>query len=266
MLGGERGLLGLVLFRHFLGVAAGGLRVLELLVLDREEFGAEAFDLLLGRGPHVGRGDDGAEAPRGGDRLQAGDADAHHEHFCRGNRAGRGHHHREGAAEGLGGLDHRAIAGEVGLRRQDVHDLCAGDARHQFHREGRYAGIGDRLQRGLVAVGVHDRDDQRAALVVRKFGRLGPLHLDDDIGILEGVGTDGGAGRGEFRIRQARLDARARLDRDLGAQRLELLDGVGGSGDPRLGRVDFLGNGNLHGASGGAGSARASKLALFPPH
>ena len=84
MLGGERGLLGLVLFRHLLGVAAGGLRVLEFLVLDREEFCAEAFDLLLGRGPHVSRGDDGAKPPRGGDRLQAGDADAHHEHFCRG--------------------------------------------------------------------------------------------------------------------------------------------------------------------------------------
>src|SRR5205823_5035114 len=38
----------------------------------------------------------------------------------------------------------------------------------------------------------------------------------------------------------------------------------GGGGDPRFGRIDFLGNGNLHGASGGAGSARASKLALFP--
>ena len=85
MLGGERGLLGLILFRHFLGVAAGGLRVLEFLVLDREELGAEDFDLLLRRGAHVGRGDDGAEPPRGRDRLQAGDADAHHEHLGRGN-------------------------------------------------------------------------------------------------------------------------------------------------------------------------------------
>jgi len=50
--------------------------VLEFLVLDREEFGAETFDLLLGCGPHVGRGDDGAKPARGRDRLQAGDADA----------------------------------------------------------------------------------------------------------------------------------------------------------------------------------------------
>src|SRR5487761_2182839 len=39
VLGGQRGLLGLILFRHFLGVAAGGLRVLEFLVLDRQELG-----------------------------------------------------------------------------------------------------------------------------------------------------------------------------------------------------------------------------------
>ena len=77
--GGQLGLLGLVFLRHFLGVAAGGLGLLELLVLDGEEFGAQALDLLLGGGPHVGGGDDGAEAPRRGDRLQAGDADAHDE-------------------------------------------------------------------------------------------------------------------------------------------------------------------------------------------
>jgi hypothetical protein len=37
-------------------------------------------------------------APRGGDRLQAGDADAHHEHLGRRDGARGGHHHRERAA------------------------------------------------------------------------------------------------------------------------------------------------------------------------
>src|SRR6267154_468826 len=53
----------------------------------RPGIGAVAFDLLFGGGPHVGRSDDGAKPPRGRDRLQAGDADAHHEHFCGGNGA-----------------------------------------------------------------------------------------------------------------------------------------------------------------------------------
>ena len=53
--GDQSRLLGLVLRRHFLGVAAGGLGLLELFVLDRDEFGAEALHLLLDSRPHVGR-------------------------------------------------------------------------------------------------------------------------------------------------------------------------------------------------------------------
>jgi len=111
---------------------------------------------------------------------------------------------------------------------------CArGDARHQFHRERRHAGFRDRLQRRLIAVGVHDGDHQRTALVLAKLGGLRPLHLDDDVGILQRVGADGGAGRGVFGIGQARLDACARLDRDIDAQRLEFLHDIGRSGHPR---------------------------------
>ena len=90
-----------------------------------------------------------------------------------------------------------------------------------------------------------------------------PLHLDDDVGVLQRVRADGGADRGEFGIRQARLDARARLDRDFGADRLEFLHGIGGSGDPRFGRIDFLGNGNLHEASRGAAGARKQTSVFF---
>ena len=97
VLGGQRRLLGLVFLRHFLGVAAGGLGRLELLVLDREELRAERGDLLLGGRAHVGRRHDRAETPRGGDRLQAGDADAHDEHLRGRHGAGRRHHHRQRA-------------------------------------------------------------------------------------------------------------------------------------------------------------------------
>jgi hypothetical protein len=84
------------------------------------------------------------------------------------------------------------------------------------------------------------RDGITAFCVSRK------LQFYHNIGVFERVGADGGAGRGELRIRQARLDARPRLDRDVDAQRLEFLHGVGRSRDPRLGGIDFLGDGNLH--------------------
>ena len=85
--GDECRLLGLIVVGHFLGVAARGLGLLELLVLDGEEFRAERFDLLLGCRPDVCRGDDGAHAARGRDRLQPGDPDAHDECARGGNRA-----------------------------------------------------------------------------------------------------------------------------------------------------------------------------------
>ena len=170
VVGDQRGLLGLVLLRHFLGVAGRGLGLLEFLVLDGDELGAEAFDLLLGGGAHVGRGHDRAEPARGRDRLQAGDARAHDEHPRRRHGAGRGHHHRQRAAVFGRAVDHRAIAGEIGLAREHVHGLRAGDARHQLHREGGDAGIRHRLERRLLAVRVHDGDDQRALLVAGELG------------------------------------------------------------------------------------------------
>ena len=81
---GQRGALAVELLgRELAGVAAGALGR----DAGVEEGGAQALGLLLGRGPHVVGLDHGAEPPRRGDRLQAGDADAHHEHLGRRHRA-----------------------------------------------------------------------------------------------------------------------------------------------------------------------------------
>ena len=160
----ELGLLRLVFLRHLLGVAAGGLGLPELLILDGEELRPERLDLLLDGRADVGRGDDRPEPARRRDRLEPGDADAHDEDPGGRHGAGGGHHHREGAAILGGGIEDGAVAGEVRLRGQDVHHLGPGDARHQLHGEGGDAGVRQRPDRGLVAVGVHDRDDDGAAL------------------------------------------------------------------------------------------------------
>jgi hypothetical protein len=217
VLGDQRGLLGLILLRHFLGVAAGRLGGLEFLVLDRDEFRAEAFDLLLGRRPHVGRGDDGAEAARGGDRLQAGDAGAHDENLGGRHRAGRRHHHRQRPAEFGGRVDHGAVAGEIGLARQHVHPLRAGDARQELHGEGDDAGLRHGAQRRLVAVRVHDGDDDRAFLQARQARRFGRRTLSTISAPLDASGRRWRRRR-KIRIEDAGLDPGARLDGDLGAK------------------------------------------------
>ena len=116
MVGNERRLLGLILLGHFLGVAAGSLGRLELVVLDGDELGAERCHLLLGSRPHVGCRDHGAQTSRRSDRLQAGNARTHDEDLRRRNGAGGGHHHRHCPVIGVRGLDHRLVAGKVCLR------------------------------------------------------------------------------------------------------------------------------------------------------
>ena len=153
----------LVVLAHLAGVAAGCLGRARRRLVDGDEGGAEALDLLLGGGAHIGGEDDGAEAARRRDRLQPGDAGAHHQHPRRLDRAGRGHHHRKGAAELGGGVEHRLVAGEIGLRRQHVHRLRAGDARQQLHREGGDAGAGIGLDVGRVLQRLQHADQRRAA-------------------------------------------------------------------------------------------------------
>ena len=53
----------LVVLSHLAGVAAGGLGRAGRRLVDGDEGRAEALDLLLRGGAHIGRRDDGAEAP-----------------------------------------------------------------------------------------------------------------------------------------------------------------------------------------------------------
>ena len=157
-------MLGLIIRRHFLGVAASSLRLFELVVLDRKKLGAKRFDLFLGGGTNVGGGDDGAHPARGGDGLKARDANPHDEDARGGNCARRRHHHRQGAAIFGSSIDDGAITSKVCLRGQNVHHLRAGDARHQLH--AKQAGAGRRyfVQSVNGAIGIGDADDSCAWL------------------------------------------------------------------------------------------------------
>ena len=102
------------------------------------------------------------------------------------------------------------------------------------------------LERGVVAVRIHDGDDQRALLVVGEFVRRRAAHLEHDVGVLGDVVGDLRAGRFEVGVGNAGGDARAARDRDLGAERLEFLDGFRRCGDARLAGVGFTRYGNSH--------------------
>ena len=182
--GDQRRLLGLVGVRHFLGVAARGLGLLELLVLDGDEFGAERFDLLLGGGAHVGRGDDGAEPPRGGDRLQAGDADAHDEGPGGGHRAGRRHHHRQARGRIRRPRRSRRDSRRDWPGRTARPSTCARVMRGiSSIAKAATPALRQRLDLGLMAVGVHgSRRPARRASARAISSAFGPAHLQHDVG------------------------------------------------------------------------------------
>ena len=212
VLGRQRRLLDLVLFRHFLGVAARRLGGLELLVLDRQEFSAERLHLLLHRRAHVGGRDDAAKPARRGDRLQAGDADADDEYPGGGHGAGGRHHHRQGAVIFGRAVDHRLVAGEVGLAGQDVHRLRTRDARHEFHGERGYARLGHGGDRRVIAIGVHDGEHRRARLVAPELGLGRTADLEHHV-CRRSVGyrADRGPDRLEIGVDDARAQPGARL-------------------------------------------------------
>jgi hypothetical protein len=90
------------------------------------------------------------------------------------------------------------------LRGQHIHDLSAGNARHQLHGEGDDALLREGLHRLGIAVGVHDGQHHSARFHLARQFALGTTHGQDDIGILKGVigrFGDGGAGGFIGRIR-----------------------------------------------------------------
>ena len=168
------------------------------------------------RGADVGCTDQCAEPPRRGDRLQSGDANAHHEHPCRADRAGGGHHHRKGAAIGLRGVDHRLVARQVRLRRQYVHRLGAGDARHQLHRHRRQPRGGIGVDGLAPPERRQDRDEHRARLDAGQAPDVGPLHAEDQVaaGDRGGARVDRRAGLGKGAVRDIGPVAGTGLDGD----------------------------------------------------
>ena len=177
-----------------------------------QPLGAHRTDLIGHLGAHVVAGGAGAETFGGRQRLQAGHPDAEHQHRRRLHGAGRGGQHREEPGRLRGGQQHRFVAGDVGLRRQRVHHLRAGDPGNGFHGEGLHAG---RLERTDLVVGVAGRQESDQGLARTQLGDLlgaGRGDLDDDVGGPRV--TDGGAGFGVEVVGKQRRVAGAGLHDD----------------------------------------------------
>ena len=127
------------------------------------ELRAERTHLLACSTTHVERRDNGAESTRGCDRLQPCNARAHDERLRRRNRACSGGEHGEELVERGGTDQRRLISGDAALRREDVHGLRAGDARHKLKRECGDLGARERWE-DLFVGARGEEGNERAAL------------------------------------------------------------------------------------------------------
>ena len=67
------------------------------------------------------------------------------------------------------------------MRRQSIHGLRAGDARHEFHREGIHAPLGERSGLLLVAMRFEQGDDRLTRVEQAQFVVERRAHLEDDL-------------------------------------------------------------------------------------
>ena len=216
--------LGLLVFlAHFGGIAARAFAFDPGDAFHEDRLCTQRQDLFPGRAAHVGCAHLRAEAPRGRDGLQARNADPHDKALGGGNRACRRHHHRKGAAIGIGRFDHRLVSGEVRLAGEDVHALRARDARHEFHRERFKASRRISIDPRPLAEGIKPGNDPGTRIGTGQRRRVRPLHAQDNVRALDRVLADLRARSGEILVRDGGAGPRPWLDRHAGAQRDEFL-------------------------------------------
>lgn len=197
----------------------------------------EGFDLIGNLGPGIGGPHDRTQTAGRADRGQPGHPGAHHQHLGRRHLARRGDLTGEEPAEAVRGLDHRAVAGDVGHRRQHIQRLGTRNPRHRVHREHRDRARGQLVDKIGLECG-RDQADQRGAVTQRgDLGIVGRVHLQDDVGIPGLIRrTDVGTGLDVRTVGETRRSARAGFDDDVVTELDNLADRLRCGGDTRLTR------------------------------
>ncbi|OPZ53611.1 MAG: hypothetical protein BWY91_01901 [bacterium ADurb.BinA028] len=134
-------------------------------------------------------------------------------------------------------LDHRAVAGDVGHRREHVEGLGARDTRHGVHGHRRDPRRREFVDQCRVEGRLGQAHEDRALAKQRDLLVGGWVDLGDDVGAPDGGRMgDRGAGCGIRGIIETCRGTRARFDSDLIPEFEKLFDGLGGGSDPGLTR------------------------------
>ena len=221
-----------------------------MVVLSVDELRSQALGLLRRLRAHVVRGDHGAQAPRGADGLEAGDADPEDQDVRGLGGAGGGRQQREIAPEGVRGDEDGLVAADVRLRGQGVHRLGPGQGpRDGVQADRGDAGGGQRLHQGRVQQRLQEADDGLAGAQPRDLGGHRLLDAQDDVGVrVQPLGAhDRRAGVRERLVRDRGTGTRAGLDEDLEPGRRQLAEPFGHQGNAPFSGRGLPGDADLHG-------------------
>ncbi len=215
--------------------------------VEVEEAGAQGLDLLLDRRPRIERAHDRSQPAGGHDGGQPGHTGPDDEHLGRRDRAGRSHEERKEAAECVGRLEDRLVAGQVRHRGERVHLLGARDARDRLHRQDGRARALERDDRGGVRFRIQERDERRSAPELRGLFRCRGLDLEHHVRRpCRFAAADLGPRRRVGGVVVARAAAGAGLHHDRGALLDVLARDVGRGRDPGLVRSCLPGDADPH--------------------
>ena len=219
-------------------------------VLSWTNFAPRRLGLLGRLGADVVRGHDRAEAARGADRLEAGDADPEDQDVRGLGRAGRGGQQREVLAVRVRGDEDGLVAADVRLRRQGVHRLGAAQRpRDGVEAHGRDARGGEGLHQRRVEERLQQADDGLAAAQLRRLGGSGLLDAQDDVagGVQLVGGHDRRPGVRERLVGDRGTGACACLDENLEPGRRQLAERFGHQGDAPFSGRGLPGDADFHG-------------------
>jgi hypothetical protein len=248
----DEGRLALPVFgAHLPRVARGSLGPAPLGVGRRhlDEPCAQRFHLLLDGGTHIEGFDNRSEPPRRGDRLKPGNPRPKDQHPGGLHRPCRRHEKRHETAVFVCCDQHGLVAGDIRLRRKDIHRLCPCDAGDGFERKGRHARFRELLDCRLV-VRIEKPDENRPAPQQRKLARLGHAYFENDVGLrvqVRSVRDDHRAGGFEAGVRDARGGSGIRLnDAGMPAFSNQFADGLRCGSHARFAGPDFGWNADAH--------------------
>ncbi len=236
---------------HHLGVAAATAAFFFVVHLD--ELTAERHHLVCDFGTRVVGAHDRAQVRRRADGREPGDARAGDEDLGRWDLAGGGNLAVEESAEGIGRLDHRAVAADAGHRGQRVHLLRAAQLSRQ-RVDGQHGGLArGQLLHQFGVLRRPDEADQGAAFAQQAhLLRAWRAHLEDDVAACPDFGGRAqhfGARRAVGVIGEVGGIATAAFHRHAEAQLDELFHHVGHGGDTLFAVRRFFRHSDAHGGS-----------------